>query len=399
MDQDMARAFSEGIHSREPVAGLSHDFYRYPARFSPLFARAAIQAFTEPDDVVIDPFMGGGTTLVEARALGRVAVGVDINALSRFLVEAKTTILNGCDVAQLRVWGSLVSKAMNLRNPAKRPKEWIDSGYQKNLAGKTTWPTRKLLELGLDSLKILTSQKQDRIARSALLKTAQWALDCRTEIPSAKEFRRQLVMHLEHIIAGALEFRAATISADREQASKKMPKMLILNRSIEGLEHDPNLAPYMPPRLVLTSPPYPGVHVLYHRWQIKGRRETPAPYWIAGALDGNPASYYTFGDRKRPMLSPYFEQASLAFKSLSAIAGRRTTVVQLIGFSDPSWQLPAYISAMRDAGFSEIFFPELANAEDGRVWRGVPNRKWYARTRGAINASKEVVLFHRRESC
>ena len=27
-------------------------------------------------------------------------------------------------------------------------------------------------------------------------------------------------------------------------------------------------------RLVLTSPPYPAVHVLYHRWQVKGRKET-----------------------------------------------------------------------------------------------------------------------------
>ena len=38
---------------------------------------------------------------------------------------------------------------------------------------------------------------------------------------------------------------------------------------------------------------------------------------------------------------------------------------------------------------------ELANGDDGRVWRGVPNRKWYARNRGEIAASKEVVLFHR----
>jgi hypothetical protein len=39
-------------------------------------------------------------------------------------------------------------------------------------------------------------------------------------------------------------------------------------------------------KLIVTSPPYPGVHVLYHRWHVDGRRETPAPYWIAGCNDG-----------------------------------------------------------------------------------------------------------------
>jgi hypothetical protein len=321
---------------------------------------------------------------------------VDINPLSMFLVRAKTTILTGSDIKKLRAWGEFAQDALNLRQPAKRAKEWIDLGYQTNLTGKTTWPTRKLLELGLESIAVLANQKQERIARSVLLKTAQWALDCRTEIPSAWEFRQQLLAHLDEVITGALEFRAAALATDLKRPRKDVRHTLVLNRTVEGLEDEPKLAPYLPPRLVLTSPPYPGVHVLYHRWQIKGRRETPAPFWIAGTLDGNGASYYTFGDRKRPMLFPYFERARAAFTSLARIAGRQTMVVQVIAFSDPSWQLAAYLSVMNDAGFSEIFFPELTNAEDGRVWRGVPNRKWYARTRGAISASREVVLFHRR---
>lgn len=65
--------FLAAVHSQEPVTGLTHNFYRYPARFSPQFARAAIEVFSEPGDVVLDPFMGSGTTLVEASALGRLA--------------------------------------------------------------------------------------------------------------------------------------------------------------------------------------------------------------------------------------------------------------------------------------------------------------------------------------
>jgi len=67
----------------------------------------------------------------------------------------------------------------------------------------------------------------------------------------------------------------------------------------------------------------------------------------------------------------------------------------MIAFSEPSWQLPLYLEAMRDAGLTEIRIPLLADQAEGRVWRGVPNRKWYATQRGDISASKEVVLFHK----
>ena len=61
----------------QPVRGLTHNFYKYQ-RALPAFARAAIQAFTRPGDLILDPHVGGGTTLVEALALGLSAIGVDI---------------------------------------------------------------------------------------------------------------------------------------------------------------------------------------------------------------------------------------------------------------------------------------------------------------------------------
>src|SRR5229473_3594350 len=60
--QELANA----IHDRQPVSGLTHNFYKYPARFSPSFVRQVILSFTEPGDLVLDPFMGAGTSLVEA---------------------------------------------------------------------------------------------------------------------------------------------------------------------------------------------------------------------------------------------------------------------------------------------------------------------------------------------
>ena len=68
LTDEQVRGFLAAVQTLQPVVGYTHNFYRYPARFSPLFARATIEAFSRSGDVVLDPFMGGATTLVEARA-------------------------------------------------------------------------------------------------------------------------------------------------------------------------------------------------------------------------------------------------------------------------------------------------------------------------------------------
>src|SRR6266566_6728067 len=88
---DQARLIDAACDT-EPVRGLTHGFYKYPARFSPKFARSAIEAFTKPGDLVLDPHVGGGTTLVEAVASGREAIGVDISPLAEFVARVKSTV-------------------------------------------------------------------------------------------------------------------------------------------------------------------------------------------------------------------------------------------------------------------------------------------------------------------
>ena len=57
----------------EPYAG------EHPATFPSALARRCILAGTAAGDVVLDPFVGSGTTVRAARDLGRVGVGVDLN--------------------------------------------------------------------------------------------------------------------------------------------------------------------------------------------------------------------------------------------------------------------------------------------------------------------------------
>jgi hypothetical protein len=390
-----ADSIRAAVHSREPVEGYTHSFYRYPARFSPLFAKAVIETFTIPGELVLDVFMGGGTSLVEARALGRIAVGTDINRLSVFISKVKTTVFSKYELANILQWAEALVKQIKLNNPPLRAFDWAEKGYQRNISGKSTWPIRKTIELALAQLDKLPEKRQQSFARCALLKTAQWALDCRQEVPAAKQFRHQFLNYIEEMTRGAWEYAKAVRVGNRLYNLVGPRRTLCLNRSAVGIEADERIKSFPTPRLILTSPPYPGVHILYHRWQVEGRRETPAPFWIANCLDGSGASFYTFGHREQKDLKGYYEKAFAAFSSLAKIADERTILVQLVGFSEPSWQLPKFLSVLEMAGFTEVQFPALANSSDGRLWRCIPNRKWYADQKGAIAASKEVVLFHR----
>ena len=170
--------FIEAVHSREPVTGYTHSFYRYPARFSPLFARAIIKAFSQPGDLVFDPFMGGGTSLVEARALGRVVIGSDINKLSVFISKVKTMAFSKNELMQTRLWAESIIDGIKLNNAPARAVEWLGKGYQRNISGKVTWPIRKTIELALNHLSELPAKRLQNLARCALLRTSQWALDC-----------------------------------------------------------------------------------------------------------------------------------------------------------------------------------------------------------------------------
>ena len=61
----------------------------YRACFKPQLPRFFISRLTRPGDAVYDPFMGRGTTVLEAALLGRRPIGCDINPLSERLVRPR----------------------------------------------------------------------------------------------------------------------------------------------------------------------------------------------------------------------------------------------------------------------------------------------------------------------
>ena len=136
-------ALIEAARNPEPVRGLTHCFYKYPARFSPIFARTAIEVFTEPGDLVVDPHVGGGTTLIEALASGRNGVGIDISALAEFVSRVKTTVMSPRELEHLSAWARRLPNVIDIHKPSVEFTEYADLGYYKHLKHRSRWRLRK----------------------------------------------------------------------------------------------------------------------------------------------------------------------------------------------------------------------------------------------------------------
>lgn len=85
----LARALRAPADEPEVADSLTHPVHTYPARMDPATARALLELVCEPGRTVLDPFCGGGTVLVEARYMGALAMGVDINPLAVAIARAK----------------------------------------------------------------------------------------------------------------------------------------------------------------------------------------------------------------------------------------------------------------------------------------------------------------------
>ena len=80
---------------------LTHNIHRYSGKFIPQIAARAISLLTQPGELVVDPYCGSGTTLLESVLLGRRAIGIDLNPLAVLIARAKTTPIQGTALKQL----------------------------------------------------------------------------------------------------------------------------------------------------------------------------------------------------------------------------------------------------------------------------------------------------------
>lgn len=384
---------AESALDKKPVSGLTHNFYRYPARFSPSFASIAIQLFSKQGDLILDPYMGGGTTVIEAMVAGRRVIGIDLNSLAVFVTSVKTTALTKKERKEVISWNETYPTQLSYHDTSEKLDEVLCEGDKiKNLTLPRAKFIKKVIAVWLISLNSIESQKAKDFLRCAILKTGQWALDGRRTHTSLTEFREKVSQNVYQMLEELRDFQRLIY---KQKPGK--PRRKLIETDASQIDRIPIfLRGNLKADLVITSPPYPGIHILYHRWQVDGRRETPAPYWIAGCQDGQGDSYYNFGSRQQPELCSYFDTSLRTLKAIRNVIRDGGYIVQMMAFKDPVDHLQRYLENMKKAGFSEVMFGDNGVAEkNNRIWRRVPNRKWHASLQRDTTSSKEVVLVHK----
>ncbi|MBD0360085.1 MAG: site-specific DNA-methyltransferase, partial [Nitrososphaeraceae archaeon] len=71
----------------------THGYHPYSAKYIPQIPYRLVSKFTKKNELVLDNFMGSGTTLVESKLLGRNAIGIDVNPLACLISKVKTTTI------------------------------------------------------------------------------------------------------------------------------------------------------------------------------------------------------------------------------------------------------------------------------------------------------------------
>ena len=89
--------------TRKDTAYITHGYHRYPAKFIPQIVSRLVAKYTKEGDLVVDPFGGCGTTLVESKVMCRPSIGVDINPVAVLMTKAKKTPIEPAKIEEQRL--------------------------------------------------------------------------------------------------------------------------------------------------------------------------------------------------------------------------------------------------------------------------------------------------------
>ncbi|MBE0432247.1 hypothetical protein IBX73_02135 [candidate division WOR-3 bacterium] len=166
---------------------LTHFFHHWAAKFIPQIPQNIIHEYGKSGDIVLDPFVGCGTTLVEGKLLNCHSYGIDINPLAIKICQAKLNTIDNELLGKFISWldyynkvyqSSLEKGQLKLFEEEKLPEnpslfEESDKWFRDDVAKciKLVFQkiieydsnTKNFIEVGLsDLLKGMSNSRSDR---------------------------------------------------------------------------------------------------------------------------------------------------------------------------------------------------------------------------------------------
>jgi hypothetical protein len=255
----------------EEVMSDVHGFHSYPARLHPLTARRLIEGFSSVGARVMDPFCGSGTVVLEAKALGREAIGSDLNPLAVELSWLKSRS------PMPKLVTEMLEAAAGIAEVAEERRTKKAEPYQRyGQDERERYPIHILLELdslshGINLVPGNEAKRMLRLVISSMLTKLSHSEGDTTRRHAPRRLPSGFAIQLFHQKAEEL---AGRLRAYRERVAPKAPKAYVgMNdaRDLKNIESDTI-------DLIITSPPYPGVYDYldhhFHRMQWLGLRPT-----------------------------------------------------------------------------------------------------------------------------
>jgi hypothetical protein len=253
-----------------PPGGDVHGLHPYPAKFIPELPRLLIRLLSNPGELVVDPFSGGGTAGVEALALGRSYLGIDANPVGNVAGRAKTRRLSAAGAAALRDCEAAVMAVgeteLEAAVPAWLPEipnldKWYDPrvfralGVLRDLVAAVPDPDARALAMVAFVQAAAKLSYQDSETRYVSRPRKMEALEAPRLVLAELRRARQIAEQILGSASGEAEF----VDGDAREASSFQ------------------LAPEEA-GLVVTSPPYPNTfdYHLYHRFRLFWLGEDPS---------------------------------------------------------------------------------------------------------------------------
>lgn len=363
-----------------------YGLYAYPARFSPVFVRNVLSALAKPEETVMDPFLGSGTTLYEALKMGYSGIGIDASPISLFL---NSRVLRGASPGTLEKASAegirIAEDLADERNLGRYLVPLWPSEHQDDEGFRLVAATIEEFVGRGNELRGETAKLLQAIALSA----GQWAIDGRREPVSRNALIERLKLVSRRIPALLMSWNQLLRESWGDSGWKNHVKLFGGDAEHVLKAQSKNLSGCV--GLSISSPPYPGVHILYAKWQLRGRKETNLPSYIIGAHSA-PESAYTMGPRNSNG-DEYFGRMSSVANGLYEHLKTGAFAVQLVGFKNVDSQLQRYVETYEDQGFTEVTKQMNIYSES---LREVPSRKWHATQLGDLDTKKEKLLVFRK---
>ncbi len=257
-DIDLELSWSEDELPQVERTKHVHSLHPYLGKFIPQLVDVFLHRYFRPEDCVYDPFVGSGTTLVEANVYGAASVGCDISAFNCLLSHVKTAHYS-LGTLELRLKGALEDARRTCPAPDGQVSDWLRAWYSERALGELLAYRAAITKLDnpiADVGRVILS----RSARSAR-RTTHFDLDFPRE-PQLEPYwchkHRRTCRPVDEASKFLRRYTLDTIRRLREFSSMRGGSdALVLHEDSREVRLPLN------PTGIITSPPYPGL-IDYH---------------------------------------------------------------------------------------------------------------------------------------